>query len=235
MTTLIACSHGTRFAEGRRAVADLVSQVAALLPDVRVLPAFVDVEEPAVADVVAGLAPGEPVVVVPLLLSRGFHTGVDIAQAVEGRSNAVAAEPLGPHPLLADVLVTRLAEIASGDAGHRPGDHVVLAASGSTNPVAVEDVERVRALLQDRLPVPVTVGYAAGASPRISDAVADARAAGADRVVVASYVLAPGFFADLVAAAGGDEVSAPLCRADDSTDIRVAQVVAERFRAVLPR
>src|SRR3546814_1126421 len=82
------------------------------------------------------------------------------------------------------------------------GDHVVLAAAGSSDPAAAVDVEHMRLLLQERLDVPVTVGYAAGAQPRIADAVAQARAAGATRVVAASYVLAPGYFADVVRHAG---------------------------------
>ena len=55
-----------------------------------------------------------------------------------------------------------------------------------------------------------------------------ARAAGARQVVAASYVLAPGHFADLVAAAGADAVTAPV-----GTDPRVAEIVAERYRAAL--
>src|SRR3546814_17267833 len=73
------------------------------------------------------------------------------------------------------------------------GDHVVLAAAGSSDPAAAVDVEHMRLLLQERLDVPVTVGYAAGAQPRIAAAVAQARAAGATRAVAASHVLAPGY------------------------------------------
>lgn len=227
MTTLVACSHGTRFAEGRAAVAELVARVADLLPDIRVVPAFVDVEEPSLAHVLDALPHGEPAVVVPLLLSRGYHTGVDIARAVAARSGTAASAPLGPHELLADVLADRLAEVAGGGGGRRPGDHVVLSAAGSSAPIAVDDVAVLRDLLAARVPAPVTVGYAAGAFPRIGEAIADARAAGARRVVVASYVLAPGHFANLVADAGGDAVTAPL-----GPDPRIAELVALRFRAV---
>lgn len=228
MTTLIACSHGTRFEEGRAEIAALVDEVRRALPGVRVVPAFVDVEEPDLAEVVAGLDPGEDAVVVPLLLSRGFHTRVDVARAVASRVGVVAAAPLGPHELLADVLASRLAEIADGDAGQRSGDHVVLAAAGSSDPAAADDVERLCDLLRPRLAAPITAGYAAGASPRIGEAVESARRAGARRVVVASYVLAPGYFANLVADAGGDVVSAPL-----GADPRIAQLIALRYRAAL--
>ena len=44
-------------------------------------------------------------------------------------------------------------------------------------------------------------------------------------MIALSYVLAPGFFADLVAEAGADFATAPL-----GADPRVAQVVVERFQ-----
>ena len=110
MTTLIACSHGTRFEEGREAVRALVDEVRTLLPDVRVEQAFVDVEEPEVGDVVARVAADGPAVVVPLLLSTGFHTEVDIARAVAPFPHVVKAPALGPHDLLALVLEARLDE-----------------------------------------------------------------------------------------------------------------------------
>lgn len=216
--TLIACSHGTRFQEGRDAIHALIAQVQQLLPETPIAEAFVDVQEPSIDDVVASV--DGPAVIVPLLLSAGFHTGIDIARAARTREDVVAAAPLGPHPLLAETLVARLEE-----AGLRAGDHVVLAAAGSSRPEAAVHVERMRDLLAPLIPNPVTVGYAAGADPRIATAVASARAAGAERVVAASYVLAPGYFANEVAAAGADVVTAPI-----GPDERIAQVIAERYR-----
>jgi sirohydrochlorin ferrochelatase len=58
----------------------------------------------------------------------------------------------------------------------------------------------------------------------VPDAVAAARAAGAERVVVAAYLLAPGHFADRLAAAGADAVTAPLL-----PDDRVAAVLLDRY------
>jgi len=228
MTTLIACSHGTSSPEGRAAVRALVDELRRMLPEVRVEQAFVDVEEPTVDEVVARAAADGPAVVVPLLLSTGFHTRVDIARAVRPFPQVAQAAPLGPHELLALVLASRLAEAPLPEAGMRAGDHVVLAAAGSSDPAAAADVEGVLALLREMLPVPVTVGYAAGASPRIAEAVAAARAAGAERVIAASYVLAPGHFAGLVASAGADASTAPL-----GPDPRVAAVVVERYRGAL--
>ncbi|MEL5990328.1 sirohydrochlorin chelatase [Microbacterium phosphatis] len=219
--TLIACSHGTRFEEGREEIRALVEQVRAVLPGVPVAQAFVDVEEPSIDDVVASVE--GPAVIVPLLLSAGFHTGIDIARAARTRDDVVAAAPLGPHPLLALTLLERLQA-----AGLRAGDHVVLAAAGSSRPEAAVHVEQMRDLLAPLLSQPVTVGYAAGADPRIAAAVTAARDAGAQRVVSSSYVLAPGFFSNEVLAAGADVTTAPL-----GADERVARVIAERYQTGL--
>lgn len=230
MTTLVACSHGTRSPDGRAEIARIRAALAATLPGVRVREAFVDVEHPEVAGVVESALSEGPVVVVPLLLSTGFHTSVDIAAAVRHHSGAAAAHALGPHELLVRVLRERLAEATGGDAGHRPGDHVVLAAAGSSDPDSAAAVRRMRDLLAARLPCTVSTGYGAGCSPSIPQAVAAARKAGARRVIAASYVLAPGHFADLVRAAGADLVTAPL-----GAHQGVVRVTVQRYREALGR
>ncbi|WP_243225627.1 sirohydrochlorin chelatase [Microbacterium sp. CIAB417] len=224
MTTLVACSHGTDSADGRRVVADLVSLVRDRMPGVRVVQAFVDVQEPDIASVVEQERTADDVVVVPLLLSVGFHTAVDIAKAVRPHADVRQADPLGTHPLVAQVLATRLRAAIGGT--WLDGDAVVLAAAGSSNPAAVADVEAAAAALAALIPAPVTIGYASAIEPRIADAVRAAREAGATRVIAASHVLAPGYFAGLVRGAGADVVSAPL-----GADPRMADVVIDRFRS----
>lgn len=219
--TLIACSHGTASEAGRAAIRALLDQVRGILPGVTVEEAFVDVQQPVIDDVVAAAVVRAPVVVVPVLLSTGYHTRVDIARAVAAHPDAYATRALGPHDLLALVLESRLRE-----AGLRSDDTVVLAAAGSSDPAAEDDVRRMAARLTGCIQTPVSVGFAAGARPRIGDAVDEARADGASRVVTASYVLAPGYFADVIASAGADIVTAPL-----APDLRIAGVIAERYRA----
>ena len=202
---LVACAHGTRSAAGQAVVRSIVAGVRALAPELDVREAFVDIEEPEVAAAVAdAVADGGSAVVVPLLLSTGYHVRHDIAAAVEGR-DAVSGEPLGPDERLVDILVQRLAE-----AGATADDAVVLAAAGSSDPLAVEAVAQVVAGLAARRPGSVTVGYGAAAQPTIAEAVEAARQAGAPRVVVASYLLAPGHFHSAVERAGGDVVTTPL-------------------------
>ncbi|MDT0166417.1 CbiX/SirB N-terminal domain-containing protein [Actinotalea sp. AC32] len=220
---LVGCSHGTDDPAGRAAVASVLDGVRTHRPDLDVREAFVDVQQPEVADVVAdAVRDAGAAVVVPLLLSAGFHVHVDVAAAVAERP-AVASGALGPDDRLVAVLVDRLREAGAG-----PGDAVVLAAAGSSDHRAVVAVEAVLDRLRAAWPHgPVTVGYGSAATPSVPDAVAAARAASAGgRVVVAAYLLAPGFFHDRLALAGADVVTAPL-----APDDRVVDVVLDRYAA----
>lgn len=224
---LVACAHGTRNPTGRRLIAELALAARSLRPGLTTTAAFVDVQPPTVVDVVAGLsAEGRPAVVVPLLLSGGFHVHVDIAGAVAAAPGTVAARPLGPDPRLADVLRDRL--VSAGADPADPSTAVVLAAAGSSDVRAVADVENTAALVQRDWAGPVTTGYGSAAQPTVPDAVAAARRAGAARVVVASYLLAPGHFHDKLAGAGADAVTAPLL-----PDDRIAAVLLDRYDAAV--
>lgn len=224
MTTLIACSHGTDSPTGRAVIHGILEDVRGLLPGVNVVEAFVDVQDPRIDDVVrAATADSGRAVVVPLLLSAGHHTRVDIGRAVassDGR--AVASGALGPDPLLVDLLDDRLREL-----GGSPGeDAVVLAAAGSTDPHSAEAVRTTAGQLTARYGWTVVSGFATAAAPSLPEAVAEARSLGRRRVLAASYVLAPGYFARVVGRSGADAVTAPL-----APDPRIAAIVAERFRA----
>ena len=220
---LIACSHGTSSLSGRAAITAIVEGAAALLPGIRVVPAFVDVEYPQIDEVVAAETRDSLAIVVPLLLSTGFHTRVDIARAVasaDGR--AVATRPLGTHPLIAELVVRRLIE-----AGATPADAVVLAAAGSSDPTSAADVAEVALAVSQLWGGPVAPGFAAMAHPLLPEALETARATGA-RTVAASYVLAPGHFASVVRRAGFEITSEPL-----GPDPSLAEVVADRYRAAV--
>lgn len=207
---MIACAHGTSSPLGAAEVNGLRADISALRPGLDVREAYVDVQDPDLVDVMAGLPEGEHAVIVPLLLSVGFHTKVDIAKAARGREGSVASEPLGPDPRLAEILDQRLRE-----AGATEHDAVVLAAAGSTNPkasVSVEELaEHLRALRGNR----VVPAYGAAAKPSVPDAVASLRdefpgGEGKGRVIIASYLLAHGFFHDQLAKAEADIVTEPL-------------------------
>jgi sirohydrochlorin ferrochelatase len=205
---LVACAHGTRAPAGRRTMALLRLAIARARPGLEIRAAHVDVHGPRLEDVVQALAARDrAMVVVPLLLSTGYHVKVDIGRAVQLAGGlAVAAPALGPDRALLHVLQQRLLE-----SGAEPEDSVVLAAAGSSDPRAGADVEQVGAGLAELRGTPVGVGYLAAARPAIADAVATARAAAPDRpVAIASYLLAPGHFAARLDQAGADRVAAPL-------------------------
>ncbi|SNR29104.1 sirohydrochlorin chelatase [Blastococcus mobilis] len=224
---LIACAHGTRNPTGRRLIAELALAARTQRPGLITTAAFVDVQPPTVGDVVAELsATGRPAVVVPLLLSGGYHVHVDIAGAVAAAPGTVAARPLGPDPRLVEVLHDRL--LQAGADPRDPLTAVVLAAAGSSDPRAVADVGDTADLLQRSWAGAVTTGYGSAAQPPVPDAVAAARRGGAERVVVAAYLLAPGHFYDKLAGAGADAVTAPLL-----PDERIAAVLLDRYDAAL--
>ena len=226
---LVACAHGTRGPLGRRTVGALVAAVAAARPGLDVEAAFVDVQPPEVGDVVRRVtASGRHAVVVPLLLSAGYHVHVDIGRATEGE-HAESTGALGPDPRLAQVLLDRLRE-----AGARPGDAVVLAAAGSSDERSGADVDRVASAVRAGWAGPVLVGYGASARPSVAEAVAQAREVTRGRVVVAAYLLAPGFFHDRLAEAGADAVTGPLALdASGAIDPRLVQVVLDRYDAAV--
>ncbi|MBG0738077.1 sirohydrochlorin chelatase [Paeniglutamicibacter antarcticus] len=222
---LIACAHGTRSPEGQRCIDALRAEIAAQRPGLRVLEAYVDVQEPALPDVVAALPAGTRAVVVPLLLSVGFHLRVDIAQAVTGREELTAAGPLGPDPRLAQLLYDRLPDVPGGHDGGTAGG-IVLAAAGSSDPAAALSVESVADALRQLTPRAVLAGYGAGADPTVAAAVTGLRAQGSSSVAIACYLLAPGFFHDQLAGAGADCVAAPLLPTGTAV---LARIALERF------
>ena len=219
---LVAVSHGTSSAAGQAAVARLVGAVRHSLPGVIVSKAFVDVQEPAPETMLD--SSGGPAVVVPLLLAPGFHVHVDIARAVSGR-DAVAANVLGPADAITAILLDRLQA-----AGLRSTDAVVLGVAGSSDARAHRCVDRAAARLAMRLGRDVRVGHLGGAGRRVDDVVAEATEA-ADRVVVATYLLAPGHFADLLLHTGADAVTAPLLDGGPP-DPRLVQLVVDRYESM---
>jgi sirohydrochlorin ferrochelatase len=215
--TLVAVAHGSRDPNALRTVTALLDRVRGLRPGLDVRLGHIELNEPLLTDTLDALAADgtREAVLVPLLLGRGHHVKVDMPEALAGvpELRAAVAPPLGPDPLLAEVLHARLAEAgwtdgAGGDAG---GEAVVLAAAGSRDPESAADTARTAALLSARLGgVPVVPAYASAAAPTVPDAVAALRARGLHRIAVASYFTAPGRFAAQCAGAAPWTASAPL-------------------------
>jgi sirohydrochlorin ferrochelatase len=193
---LVIVAHGTRAPAGQAQIRELAGAVATRRPGLDVRLAYLDVQRPALADVVVGIE--GPAVTVPLLLTSGYHVRVDIPAGLAG-VDAVASPPIGPDPRLLDLLAQGIGAAGSADA-------VVLAAAGSTDARARAEVE----VVVEGLPVPAWVGYASGSPPRVPDVVGALRAAGARRVVIAAYLLVDGLFYRSLCRAGADAVTPPL-------------------------
>lgn len=211
-------AHGTRDPRGAATTRALLARVRVLAPELAVHESYVEIARPSLAAVLAG-APG-PAVVVPLLLGTGYHVQVDLPRVIaDSGAHARLARALGPHPLLALALHERLLEAGWS------GQPVVLAAAGSSHRRPCRDAQRTASLLEQRLGVSVRAAFASAARPTVAEA-ADAWGG---RAVVASYLLAPGYFHDRVRDAAGDRpVTAPLGDHD-----AVAQLVLLRYSTLL--
>jgi len=208
---LVTVAHGTRNVAGND-VARQITAAAAERAGVRGLASFVELAEPLFADVMR--AAEEPVTVVPLLLSTGYHVRVDLPEAAESAGVPVRmGGPLGPDPLLAAAQVARLAE-----AGVESGRRVVLVAAGSTDRDATCDQLAAVAHLARAWHGPVELATIAGHGPRPADVVRPGDA-------VSPYLLSPGFFYDrLVAEVPDDVVVADVIGVQDAVvDLVVAR------------
>jgi sirohydrochlorin ferrochelatase len=234
---LVAVAHGSRDPRAAATVEALLDLVrpAAAMP---VHTSYLDHAPPTPASVLDGLASeGSPgAVVVPLLLTAAYHSKTDIpgvlAQVAtrHPRFQVRTAGTLGPHPLLLAALNRRLAE-----AGVEPGDSstaVVLAAAGSSDPAANATVARMARTWKTQGWWDVRPAYASATDPTPAEAVRTLQAEGAPRVVVASYFLAPGHFADRVRAqslaAGATTVSPVLGPAPE-----LAAIILDRYHEAL--
>lgn len=217
---LVLCSHGTADPTGQEVIRRVAAAVRRAASPFEVHESVVDVEDHRLGRVLAGLR--RPAVVVPLLLSGGYHLHHDITEAVAGHPAAVVARPLGPEATLADLGARRL-----HDVGATPDDVVVLAGSGSSDPRALQDVDAAATLLRDQWGGPVRVGHLGRFGTPAAEVVAAARRDGARRVVVASYLLAPGYFQNLLQGVGADLVTAPLL--SPSPEREVVDLVVRRF------
>jgi sirohydrochlorin ferrochelatase len=236
----VAVAHGSRDPRAAATVGELLDRVRGQaagrgLAGLDVTAAYLGHAAPSVGQVLGGLPRG-PVVVLPLLLTDAYHSKTDIPAALRaarprGRLQVSYGDPLGPHPLLIAALERRLAEAGVPAAG--PGTSVVLAAAGSSDPAACAVITRLAARWQAlRGWRDVVPAYASAAAPTPAEAVSALLAGGARRVVVASYLLAPGRFAEQIRddalAAGAAAVSGVLGAAPELAGIVLRRYAAAR-------
>ncbi|MER6493887.1 sirohydrochlorin chelatase [Streptomyces griseorubiginosus] len=219
---LVLVAHGSRDPRTLATVHDLLDQVRDRRPDLPVRLGHIELNEPLLPDTLASLGTAEAVLV-PLLLSRGYHVKRDIPDmAAASPARTRVAAPLGPHPLLVDTLHARLVEAGwptGMDEETRRESAVVLASAGSRDPESAVDTRRTAHLLAERLGVPVVPAYASAATPTVETAIRALTARGRHRVAVASYFTAPGLFARQCAEKAPWIASAPLGTHPAMTDL----------------
>lgn len=180
--TLVTVAHGTRKTEGNE-IARLLTEAAGERLGVPATASYVELSEPLFADVMTRAE--QPAVVVPLLLSTGFHMRTDLPeQAALATVPITLGRQLGPDPLLAQAQVERLVE-----AGARRGQRVVLVAAGSSDEAATCDQMCAVAHLARLWDGPVELATLSGHGARPGDVIRPGDA-------VSPYLLSPGFFHD---------------------------------------
>ncbi len=191
---LLVVAHGTASAAGSTTTDHLVAAIRAARPGTTVELCFLDVATPLLPDVLDE----RPTVLVPLLLSTGYHVQSDIPAAVAQYPKVRLARHLGPHPLLVDALVDRLGPVA-------PDESIALVGAGSSRPEAADELAEAGRLLGARLGRPVRV-------LTLGDDVRAGLEALPQPVRVGSYLLAAGQFVVTLqqAAAGLGPVAAPI-------------------------
>ncbi len=199
----------------------LAENVSRLL-DRTVHVAFVDVLGPTPSEVLSsGAVAHQPTTVVPAFLSRGYHVRTDLPAhvAASGHPRVTVTPALGPSHQIARLVGEQLLK-----AGWRPGDSVILAAAGTSDPVARTDLHTTATLVSALTGSRVELAFAATGNPTVAEAVANARRRSGRPVAVASYLLADGIFAHQLRNSGADVVADPL-----GTHPRLARLIANRF------
>lgn len=216
---LYACSSGSSDPGQRAALGALVNAVRRDAPSVDVRDAPVEVLVPEEI--------GPPVrVAVPLTLTEGTDVSAALSVARRSDPGLLVAGSLGPDWNLAEICVQRLIE-----AGARKDDTIVLGVAGAQGESAIEGYSRAARLVSAVWGGPVHIGSIGGRDTPLTDAVDIARAYG-KRVVVASYLLTPGRFADMLRHCGADLVTAPLLDGGPP-DPRITDLVLARFHQAL--
>jgi sirohydrochlorin cobaltochelatase len=201
---LLIVGHGSRTDEGSQQFLVFTRRVASRARGrVRqVAGGFMELAHPDVGEAVAGLckalpAPIGTVVALPLMLSSGGHAKRDIpALLADVQDDHTELEfrygpALGPHPVLVELLATRVDAALDGEPA--PDTQVVLVGRGGSDPEANADVAKVARLLWEaRGYAQVEVAFEAVTGPTVPQALDRCARLGATRIVVAPYLLFPG-------------------------------------------
>jgi sirohydrochlorin cobaltochelatase len=242
---LLIVGHGTVDQRGVSEFLSFVDRMRDRLAHTDVAGGFIELAAPAVTEAWGTLA-GQghrALAAVPLVLVAAGHAKGDIPAALEREvhrhpgTSYRFGRPLGPHPVLLDLLAERVAAVVP--AREWTDTAVVLVGRGSTDPDANAEVCKVARLLQETRDFAfVETAFVSLARPDVPGGLTRARLLGARRVVVAPYFLFDGVLPQRVgtqAMAFGDE--------HPDVDVRIAghlgdcaglaDVVVERYHEAL--
>jgi sirohydrochlorin cobaltochelatase len=205
---------------------------------------FIELSEPPLRDAVADLVgQGQrSLVAVPLMLAAAGHSKGDVPAALARETarhpglSIRYGRPLGPHPVLLDLLAARIDAVRQGMAGPPA---VLVTGRGTTDPDGNADVVKVARLLWEGRDYEFTdTAFISLTRPSVPEGLERCRLLGAQRIVVARYFLFPGVLPDRVA-----EQTAGFAAAHPELDVRttdvlgdcdeIAGLVAERYAEAL--
>ena len=239
---LVAVAHGSRDPRSAATVSALLDEVRRQRPELDVRLSFLDLSAPRLPDVLAAVAADghRRAVVVPLLLGRAFHARVDVPGEVSraARRNPhldiTVANVLGGRDdggsRLENAALDRL--VATAGPLEDPGLGVVLAAIGSSHGPANAAVADVVAGWARRFGwAGATAAFATAAAPTVPEAVAALRGAGARRIAVCQWVLAPGLLPDKIERSALEADPGTLVASPRAAHPAVAALLADRYVA----
>lgn len=246
---LVVAAHGTASEEGQAVVERCAARAGRLLglgtPPVV---GYVDVCGPTLEEVLAGL---EDPVVVPFFLASGYHVRHDVPSALAPVRGSTLTPALGAADEVVDALVDRVREVDADTSDDRDtgvgmgmgmgvgmgtgtgtgADAVLVVGAGSSVDAARAEVALVAERVGTRLGVVTATAFLSGPGPRAACELTRLRLAGHTRVVLATHLLSPGYFATKahrVAGAAGALATGPLGTHDLLRDL-----VARRYREAL--
>jgi sirohydrochlorin cobaltochelatase len=198
---LLLVGHGTVDDAGVREFHAFVDRVRRRMAPagIDVAGGFIELSAPAVTEAWQDLAARghRTLAAVPLVLVAAGHGKGDIPAALEREVRRAPGtryrfgRPLGPHPLLLDVLADRIGAVTGEETWADTA--VLLVGRGSTDPDANAEVCKVARLLQETRGFAfVETAFVSLARPSVPEGLERVRRLGARRVVVAPYFLFDG-------------------------------------------
>jgi sirohydrochlorin ferrochelatase len=208
--SLILTAHGSSDPRAAAVAHAVAGWIRRLRPELDVRTAFLEQAEPKLCDV---LVSAQSPVVAPMLLADAYHARVDIPAVVAASGvRARQAAVLGEDPALLHVLRKRLTDAAVSGDDSDVG--VMVVAVGSSDAAANARTAGVATALRAGTRwAGARIAFATGPHPTMAEAQLRLRAAGARRLVIAPWFLAPGRITDRIAEyalAQGMSMSEPL-------------------------